>query len=200
MAAGPPVWNRSLAYGALAGSVAGPFLINAIGAGEDWNGIPAIFRYEESGDSRMVVAFVPLMLGVSLVTADDWILRYFASGGVGRHHAAELCQAPVCGSIAVIGQATGQASLPFFSSCLARRRLTICALSSPVRLSRAGVSFLAGGWMMAVAVPLMIWSIAADVSAFPIPETTVFFFWFSISLALWSARPVARAFYAPATR
>ena len=33
---------------------------------------------------------IPLMLGVSLVSADDWILRYFASGGAGRRSAYGL--------------------------------------------------------------------------------------------------------------
>jgi len=27
---------------------------------------------------------IPLMLGVSLVSADDWILRHFASSGIGE--------------------------------------------------------------------------------------------------------------------
>ena len=55
------------------------------------------------------------MLGVSLVTADDWILRFFASHGAGDitrlNYAKRLFAVP----IAVLGQATGQASLPFFA-------------------------------------------------------------------------------------
>ena len=59
------------------------------------------------------------MLGVSLVSADDWILRYFASGGAGDisrlNYAKRLFAVP----ISILGQATGQASMPFFARCLA---------------------------------------------------------------------------------
>jgi len=51
----------------------------------------------------------------ALVTADDWILRYFASGVAGDitrlNYASGLFAVP----IAVLGQATSQASLPFFA-------------------------------------------------------------------------------------
>ena len=47
---------------------------------------------------------VPLMLGVSLVTADDWILRHYAASGVGDiarlNYAKRLFAVP----IAVLGQ------------------------------------------------------------------------------------------------
>ncbi len=64
---------------------------------------------------------IPLMLGVSLVSADDWILRYFASGGTGEitrlNYAKRLFALP----ISILGQAAGQASMPFFAqACLAR--------------------------------------------------------------------------------
>ena len=55
------------------------------------------------------------MLGVSLVSADDWILRYFASGGTGDitrlNYAKRLFAVP----ISILGQAAGQASMPFFA-------------------------------------------------------------------------------------
>src|SRR5881409_1520079 len=67
---------------------------------------------------------IPLMLGVSLVTADDWILHYFASGAVGDitrlNYAKRLFAVP----IAVLGQATSQASLPFFARLFGEKKLT----------------------------------------------------------------------------
>ena len=64
-----------------------------------------------------------MMLGVSLVTADDWILRYFASGSLGDitrlNYAKRLFAVP----IAVLGQATGQASLPFFARLFGEKRM-----------------------------------------------------------------------------
>src|SRR5690349_11828703 len=71
----------SLAYGALAGSVIGPFLVNAIGAARVGTGFRPSFDISNQSFREWVRLSIPLMLGVSLVTADDWILRYFASGG-----------------------------------------------------------------------------------------------------------------------
>ena len=71
---------------------------------------------------------IPLMLGVSLVSADDWILRYFASGGAGDisrlNYAKRLFAVP----ISILGQATGQASMPFFACCGSKAN----ASSSPI--------------------------------------------------------------------
>jgi putative peptidoglycan lipid II flippase len=73
----------SLAYGALLGSFLGPFLINAIGAARIGTGYKISFDVHNSAFREWVRLSIPLMLGVSLVSADDWILRYFASHGVG---------------------------------------------------------------------------------------------------------------------
>ena len=96
------------------------------------------------------------MLGVSLVTADDWILRHYAASGVGDiarlNYAKRLFAVP----IAVLGQATGQASLPFFARLFNEKKLKEFAATvndSVYRVSAA--SFLATGWMMAAAVPLI---------------------------------------------
>src|SRR5216684_8380989 len=105
----------SLAYGAVIGSIAGPFLINAIGAAKIGTGYRPSFQIGNPAFREWVRLSIPLMLGVSLVTADDWILRYFASSGIGDiarlNYAKRLFAVP----IAILGQATGQASLPFFS-------------------------------------------------------------------------------------
>src|SRR5207248_8764118 len=106
----------SLAYGALLGSVIGPFLINAIGAARIGTGYTISFDIRNSAFREWVRLSIPLMLGVSLVTADDWILRYFASGTVGditrSNYAKRLFAVP----IAVLGQATSQASMHFSST------------------------------------------------------------------------------------
>ncbi len=142
---------------------------------------------------------IPLMLGVSLVTADDWILRHYASGGIGDiarlNYAKRLFAVP----IAVLGQATGQASLPFFARLFNEKRLKEFATTvndSVYRVSAA--SFLATGWMMAAAFPLIDLVYRRGRFLVSDTETTAaYFFWFSLSLALWSAQGLyARAFYA----
>ncbi|MGC2248129.1 MAG: lipid II flippase MurJ, partial [Terriglobales bacterium] len=112
----------SLAYGALIGSIAGPFLINAIGAARIGTGYRPSFDIKNKAFREWVRLSIPLMLGVSLVTADDWILRYFASSGIGDiarlNYAKRLFAVP----IAILGQAVGQASLPFFSRLFGEKK------------------------------------------------------------------------------
>src|SRR5580765_1731146 len=113
----------SLAYGAMVGSVAGPFLASVIGAARIGTGYKPSFDVTNPAFREWVRLSVPLMLGVSLVTADDWILRYFASGAVGDitrlNYAKRLFAVP----IAVLGQAAGQASLPFFARLFGEKKM-----------------------------------------------------------------------------
>jgi putative peptidoglycan lipid II flippase len=189
----------SLAYGAVLGSVAGPFLASVIGAARIGTGYRPSFDVMNPAFREWVKLSVPLMLGVSLVTADDWILRHYAAGGVGDiarlNYAKRLFAVP----IAVLGQATGQASLPFFARLFNEKKLKEFAGTvndSVYRVSAA--SFLATGWMMAAALPLIDLVYRRGKFLFADTQVTaIYFFWFSLSLALWSAQGLyARAFYA----
>lgn len=189
----------ALAYGALLGAVAGPFLASVIGAVRIGTGYRPSFDVTNPAFREWVKLSIPLMLGVSLVTADDWILRHYAASGIGDiarlNYAKRLFAVP----IAVLGQATGQASLPFFARLFNEKRLKEFADTvndSVYRVSAA--SFLATAWMMAAAFPLI--DLVYRRGRFLVSDTqttTVYFFWFSLSLALWSAQGLyARAFYA----
>src|SRR5215467_4475401 len=68
----------SLAYVALLGSFAGPFLASVIGAARIGTGYKHSFDVSNAAFREWVKLSIPLMLGVSLVTADDWILRHYA--------------------------------------------------------------------------------------------------------------------------
>jgi len=197
--AGRHLGIASLAYGALLGSVLGPFLASVIGAAKIGTGYKPSFDVMNPAFREWVKLSVPLMLGVSLVTADDWILRHFASSGIGDiarlNYAKRLFAVP----IAVLGQATGQASLPFFARLFNEKRLKEFATTVNDSVYRvAAASFLATGWMMAAAFPLI--DLVYRRGRFLVSDTqttSVFFFWFSLSLALWSVQGLyARAFYA----
>lgn len=189
----------SLAYGALIGSFVGPFLASAIGAAKIGTGYRPSFDISNPAFREWVKLSVPLMLGVSLVTADDWILRHYAAKGVGDitrlNYAKRLFAVP----IAVLGQATGQASLPFFARLFNEKRLQEFAATvndSVYRVSAAAL--LATTWMMAVALPLidLVYRRGRFLPSDAQP-TAIYFFWFSVSLVLWSAQGLyARAFYA----
>ncbi|HZW79332.1 MAG TPA: murein biosynthesis integral membrane protein MurJ [Candidatus Deferrimicrobiaceae bacterium] len=197
--AGRHLGIASLAYGALLGSVVGPFLASVVGAARIGTGYKPSFDIMNPAFREWVKLSIPLMLGVSLVTADDWILRHYASSGIGDiarlNYAKRLFAVP----IAVLGQATGQASLPFFARLFNEKRLTEFATTVNDSVYRvAAASFLATGWMMAAAFPLI--DLVYRRGRFTLSDThttAVYFFWFSLSLALWSAQGLyARAFYA----
>jgi putative peptidoglycan lipid II flippase len=189
----------SLAYGALLGSIIGPFLVNAIGAAKIGTGYRPSFDLNNPAFRQWVRLSIPLMLGVSLVAADDWILRYFASSGIGDiarlNYAKRLFAVP----IAILGQATGQASLPFFARLFGEKKLEEFAATVNASVYRiAAASLLITGWMMATALPLV--DLVYRRGHFTLADsgsTALYFFWFSLSLALWSGQALyARAFYA----
>lgn len=189
----------ALAYGAVAGAFVGIFLINAIGAARVGMGYKISFDVRNAAFREWVRLSIPLMLGVSLVTADDWILRYFAAGSVGDitrlNYAKRLFAVP----IAVLGQAASQASLPFFARLFGEKRFTDFAATVNGSVYRIiAAALLASSFMTAAALPLVDLLYRRGHLHFSDSQTTaVYFFWFSISLAFWSAQGLyARAFYA----
>jgi putative peptidoglycan lipid II flippase len=189
----------ALAYGAVVGSFVGVFLINAIGAARVGVGYRVSFDVGNPVFREWVKLSIPLMLGVSLVTADDWILRYFAAGSTGDitrlNYAKRLFQVP----ISVLGQAAGQASLPFFAKLFGEKKLTEFADTVNGSVYRVvAASLLASSFMMSAALPLVdLVYRRGRLTFLDSGEIALYFFWFSMSLALWSAQGLyARAFYA----
>jgi putative peptidoglycan lipid II flippase len=189
----------SLAYGALVGSFAGPFLASVIGAAKIGTGYRPSFDVMNPAFREWVKLSIPLMLGFSLVTVDDWILRHYASNHVGDISRLTYAKRLFAVPIAVLGQATGQASLPFFARLFNEKKLEEFAATvndSVYRVSAA--SLLVSAWMMVAALPLIDLVYRRGRFSFDDSQTSaVYFFWFSLSLILWSAQGLyARAFYA----
>src|SRR5437868_8280136 len=101
----------SLAVGAVVGAFVGPFLINAIGAARTGIRYRPNLALSNPGFREWVRLSIPLMLGVSLASADEWIMRWFASGGLGDisrlNYAKRLFSVPY----AVLGLSIGVASM-----------------------------------------------------------------------------------------
>lgn len=189
----------SLAYGALIGGIVGPFLLNVMATARTGMGYQVSFDARDEGFREWVRLSIPLMLGVSLVAADDWIMRYFANGLAGDitrlNYAKRLLAVP----IAVLGQAVGQATLPFFAKLYGEKKIQqFSALVNNAVYRTAALSLIVSTWMMAAALPIV--DLVYRRGRFDLAdsqETAIFFFWFSVSLALWSAQGLyARAFYA----
>ncbi len=142
---------------------------------------------------------LPLIIGVSLVTADNWIIGHFASGTSGAisllTYAKRLFTAPM----AVLAQAAGAASMPFFASLWAKENRFEFATSVASSVSRvACMGLLASSGMIALGRPLIeLIFVGGRFSASDAATCAAYFAVFSLSLFLWSAQAIySRAFYA----
>jgi putative peptidoglycan lipid II flippase len=139
------------------------------------------------------------MVGISLVSADNWIIAHFASannGGVSiMTYAKQLFTAPM----AVLAQAAGAASMPFFAKLWAQDKRYEFASEVADSVSRvAALGFLAASGMIAMAPALVDLILRGGrFNSADSAQTAGYFAVFSISLFLWSAQAIyARAFYA----
>jgi len=189
----------ALAYGGVAGCFLGIFLLNMIGAARAGVHYHVSFEINNPAFREWIRLSIPLMLGVSLVTADEWIQRHFAAGSAGDitrlTFARRLIQVP----IAVLGQAVSQASLPFFARLFGEKRMTEFSDSVNSSVHRVfSVALLVSSFMVAAALPLIDLVYRRGRLHFSDSETTaIYFSWFAVSLAFWAAQGLyARAFYA----
>jgi putative peptidoglycan lipid II flippase len=188
----------SLAFGAVAGAFSGPFLLNAVWAHRAGMRFRPILEWKNRGLHEWVRMSVPLMLGVSLVSADNWIINYFASHTGGAisllTYAKQLFNVPVA-----LGQAAGAASLPFLASLSVRADRAPFSRAVNSSVSRIlAFSILLTGFLIAMALPSV--DVVLRGGAFHRSDSgtmALYFAIFSISLCLWSAQAIyARAFYA----
>jgi putative peptidoglycan lipid II flippase len=189
----------SLAIGTVAGAFFGPFLLNAVFARRVGARYRPILDWRDKGLREWVRLSLPLMVGVSLVTADSWIIAHFASTTSGAvslmSYAKQLFTAPM----AVLAQAAGAASMPFFASLWAQQHRGDFATQVADSVSRvASLGLLAASGMVAMAAPMVeLLFLGRRFSSGDARECAGYFAVFSVSIFLWSAQAIySRAFYA----
>ena len=189
----------SMAYGTVAGALAGPLLVNLFGARRAGVRFGFVLDWQDEGLREWVRLSIPLMLGFSLITADTWIINHFASAGAGAvsvmTYAKQLFTAPM----AVLAQAAGAASMPFFANLWAQKRHYEFANEVADAVSRvASLGLLAASGMMALAVPAVdLVMRGGKYSVADTRQTAAYFAIFTITLFLWSAQAIyQRAFFA----
>ena len=189
----------SLAIGTVAGAFFGPFLLNAIFARRAGTRYHPILDWHDEGLREWVRLSLPLIIGVSLVTADNWIIAHFASGTNGAvslmSYAKQLFTAPM----AVLAQAAGAASMPFFASLWAKENRYEFAHVVADSVSRvACLGLLAASAMVALGKPMIdLFFIGGRFSSSDASQCAAYFAVFSLSMFLWSAQAIySRAFYA----
>ena len=189
----------SLAYGTVAGAILGPFLLNAVFARRAGTRYRMILDWHDQGLREWVRLSLPLMIGVSLVTVDGWIIGHFASkigGAVSlMSYAKQLFTAPM----AMLAQAAGAASMPFFASLWTQQRRYEFAIGVADSVSRvAALGLLVASGMVALGQPMidLIFTGGRFTSA-DSRLCATYFAVFALSMFLWSAQAIyARAFYA----
>ncbi len=194
-----PFGISSLAWGALGGAFAGPFLVNAYAAIRAGVRYRARLDFHNPGLRSWVRMSLPLMLGVTVVFMDNIILSWFAkhsAGDISRlMYAKRLFTAPM----AIIGQAAGAASLPFFASLYSRSRFDDYASAVNRAVSRIlSVALMLTAAMFALARPSV--DLIFRGGSFGRADgnlTAMYFAIFTLSLALWASQAIySRAFFA----
>jgi putative peptidoglycan lipid II flippase len=189
----------ALAVGALAGAFLGPFALNAVGAARAGVHYRWGIDFTHPGLRDWLKMTLPLMAGFTLPFLDDYIVGYYASHGAGDitrlTNAKQLFSAPM----AVLAQAAGAASLPFFSRLWAQDKRFEFATGVADSVSRVvALGVLAASGMVAMAAPLaQIVFLGGRFSQHDVHETAGYFAIYTLSLCVWSAQAIyARAFYA----
>jgi putative peptidoglycan lipid II flippase len=189
----------SLALGTVAGAFFGPFLLNAVFARRAGTRYRPILDWHDEGLREWVRLSLPLMAGVSLVTADNWIIAHFASNIGGAvslfNYAKQLFTAPM----AMLAQAAGAASMPFFASLWAKDNRYEFANVVADSVSRvACLGLLAASAMVALGRPMIdLVFTGGRFSAADANLCFAYFAVFSLSVFLWSAQSIySRAFFA----
>lgn len=189
----------SLALGTTAGAFFGPFLLNWIFVRRAGTRVKPVLDWKDEGLHEWVKLSLPLIVGVSLVTADSWIISHFASSTNGAislmNYAKRLFTAPM----AVLAQAAGVATMPFFASLWSKGKRFEFATGVADSVSRVvSLGFLMASGLMALAVPLVnVLFVGGRFSRADAGWFAAYFSIFCLSMFLWSAQTIyARAFYA----
>jgi putative peptidoglycan lipid II flippase len=189
----------SLALGTTAGAFCGPFLLNWIFVRRAGTRIQPMLSWKDDGLREWVKLSLPLIVGVSLVTADSWIISHFASSTNGAisllNYAKRLFAAPY----AMLAQAAGAATMPFFASLWSKGKRFEFATGVADSVSRVvSIGFLLASGLMAMALPLVdLLFRGGRFSRGDAGGFAVYFSIFCLSMFLWSAQTIyARAFYA----
>jgi len=179
-----------LAWGALIGVVAGPFLLNLIGVYRADFRLRLSLVWNHPGLREWVRLSLPLMLGVSIVTFDSWIINHLASHGDGQIARLNYAKALFTAPMAVLAMAAGAAAQPFFASLISQGKRAEFAATVNSSITRiVAVSLLASAWMIGLAQPLV--NVVYRRGALHQADAL------TISLFCWASQSIySRAFYA----
>src|SRR6516162_10999470 len=120
----PRIGITGFAAGVLAGALVGNFLLQVYGAARAGARFRPSLNWRHPGFRLFVRLAIPIMLALSLVFTDDWIIRWFGSylqpaSITWLSYAKTLMRVP----LGVVGQAVGVASFPFLAQLYSENKL-----------------------------------------------------------------------------
>ncbi|MBR4986400.1 MAG: murein biosynthesis integral membrane protein MurJ [Proteobacteria bacterium] len=190
---------KGFAIGALAGAVLGPFLLPLVFLRKKLRYQP-VFGFKDADFKKYILLTLPLMLGASLTTVDEWAGRILGSmmpeGSIScLNYARRLVLVP----IALVGQAAGQAALPYLSQLAAKGDVAGVADTLHKTLKNVILlSMIMIGFFVVLAEPMV--SLVYERGAFSAEnaqKTAMVLRLLSISIVFWTIQMVSvRAYYA----
>lgn len=195
----PFVGIQGFAIGVVVGALLGPFALPLWAARKELK-----FRFHFAPRNRefrkFIILTLPLMIGVSLVTVDEWLLRYFGSqqadGAITWLNNSRKLMLVI---FAVIGQAAGQAALPYLSRLYHEGKESEMGQMLSHSLQRVSFLSLVGTAGLIVAAYPMVYLIfrRGQFSANDAEITAMLLCFFALGLVAWSVQTLAvRGFYA----
>jgi putative peptidoglycan lipid II flippase len=120
----PRIGITGFAVGVLSGALVGNFLLQVYGAARTGAHFRPNLNWRHPGFRLFVRLAIPIMLALSLVFTDDWIIRWFGSylqpaSITWLSYAKTLMRVP----LGVVGQAVGVASFPFLAQLYSENKL-----------------------------------------------------------------------------
>lgn len=196
----PHIGITGFAVGVLAGALSGNFLLQVYGARRAGARFSPNFDVRHPGFWLFIKLTVPIMLALSLVFTDDWIMRWFGSflvnGSISwLSYAKNLMRVP----LGAVGQAVGVASFPFLAQLYSEGKFeevnrTINSTMKGLIVLLVPISALA----IAQATPLvyLVYS-HTQLRASDLQDTARALAIFSFGMFAWGAQNIlARGFYA----
>ncbi|MGO8786632.1 MAG: murein biosynthesis integral membrane protein MurJ [Terriglobia bacterium] len=196
----PRIGITGFAIGVVAGALAGNLLLQIYGAHRAGARFSPNLNVHHPGFWLFIKLTVPIMLALSLVFTDDWIMRWFGSylvhGSISwLSYAKTLMRVP----LGVVGQAVGVASFPFLAQLYSEGKLeelnrTLSATMKGLILILVPISALTVAQVSPVVY--LVYShtrlTASDLHAIAIALAV-----FSLGMFAWGAQNIlARGFYA----
>lgn len=188
------------AVGVVGGAFAGNFLLQVYGASRAGARFTPNANVRHSGFILFVKLSVPIMLALSLVFTDDWIIRWFGSylqpaSITWLSYAKTLMRVP----LGVVGQAIGVASFPFLAQLYSEGKLD--ELNRTLNSTLKGTILLLvpiGALTIAQSRPLVHFIFShTRLTAADLDATSATLVCFSLGLFAWGVQNIlSRGFYA----